>query len=136
MPTRKITAASEMLRYVFFGVLTTAVNFVGFFLVHGCLAVEANTANAISVAIAIIFAFWVNKLYVFKSASMRRAVVSREAAAFLAARAFSMGLELGGFYLLYSIIGMPEYLAKIGISIFVVAVNYLLSKFIIFRRRG
>ena len=135
MPIPRVLFSSELILYIFFGILTTAVTFMVFFLFHGIFGMEPNTANVISIISAIIFAFWVNKLFVFKKLSMRLTIVAREAAAFAAARALSMVMEVGGFYMLYSIAGMPEYPAKIGISILVVAVNYLLSKFIIFKQR-
>jgi len=133
MSIPRLLLSSEMILYIFFGILTTAVNFVSFFLFHGVFGMEANTANAISIISAIVFAFWVNKLFVFRKLSLRLATVAREAAAFAAARALGMGLELGGFFMLYSMAGAPEYPAKIAIGILVIALNYLLSKFVIFK---
>jgi Predicted membrane protein len=123
---------SEIWWYIFFGGLTTAVNFLMFFLLATLLGVEANAANIASVVAAICFAFYVNKVYVFKSRSFARAVVIKEGLAFVSARLISMGVEVGGFFVLYSLFGMNEYLAKFLISFFVVAINYFASKFLIF----
>ena len=118
--------------YIFFGVLTTAVNFLVFFLLATLVGVEANAANIASVAAAIVFAFYVNKKYVFKSLSFAKSVVVREGLTFLSARLLSMGVEVGGFFVLYSFLHLHEYAAKVFIAVFVVAINYFASKFLIF----
>ena len=126
---------AELWWYVFFGGLTTGVNFLVFFILATLLLVEANIANVVSVIAAIIFAFYVNKKYVFKSLSFARPVVMREGLAFVSARLISMGIEVGGFFALYSLLHMHEYAAKCVIAVFVVAINYFASKFLIFARR-
>ena len=126
--------ASEVVRYIFFGILTTGVNFASFFLLFTLFGLEGNLANTIAIAMAIVFAFAVNKIYVFHSKSATLAVLVRELSAFVSARLISMALEVAGFFLLYSLVGMDEYLAKVIIGVFVVALNYFVSKFLIFKK--
>ena len=54
------------IRYLFFGGLTTLVNIVVFGILEGPLGIDYKISNFFSVAIAICFAFVVNKLYVFQ----------------------------------------------------------------------
>ena len=53
------------IRYLFFGGLTTLVNLGMFALLKGPCGIDYKISNFFSVAIAICFAFVVNKLYVF-----------------------------------------------------------------------
>ena len=55
------------IRYLFFGGLTTLVNLGMFALLKGPCGIDYKISNFFSVAIAICFAFVVNKLYVFQS---------------------------------------------------------------------
>ena len=57
----------EVIRYLIFGGLTTAVNIAVFFLCDTTLGMNYLVANAISIVVSIIFAFLTNKKYVFKS---------------------------------------------------------------------
>ena len=57
------------IRYLFFGGLTTLVNLGMFALLKGPCGIDYKISNFFSVAIAICFAFVVNKLYVFQSKS-------------------------------------------------------------------
>ena len=56
---------NSVVRYVFFGGCTTLVNLVSFYILRK-LKVELNTANIISIILAILFAYVVNSKYVFQ----------------------------------------------------------------------
>lgn len=127
---------AEIARYLFFGVLTTGVNLSVFFILATLLHVDANLANIASVAAAIVFAFFVNKKYVFKSTSFAGSVLVREGGVFVSARLISMAVELGGFFVLYSLLDVHEYLSKFFIAFIVVTLNYFASKFLIFSRKA
>ena len=57
----------ELVSYVFWGVMTTIVNYVVYFLLTEGLQVYYLTGNVIAWAISVLFAYFVNKLYVFQS---------------------------------------------------------------------
>ena len=54
-------------RYIIAGGMTTAVNFAVFALFFEIFGMSVTASNIISVAAAVIFAYIVNKLYVFRS---------------------------------------------------------------------
>ncbi len=135
----------EQLLYLFFGVLTTLINYGLFWalsvLWQGRLVLLANLITFLA---ATAFAFVTNKLFVFESRSWRAAGVLREAAAFTAARLFSFALEEAGLYIAAYPLKLGSYtfgpvdgvmLAKIVLSVLAVILNYFFSKFLVFARR-
>ena len=91
----------ETVLYIVFGVATTVVNYVVFYLLYSVLWNQRNslTANAAAFVAAVVFAFVVNKLFVFESKSWSAATLKREIPSFLAARIGSFGIEEAGLFL-------------------------------------
>ena len=82
----------------------------------------------------LLFAYVVNKRYVFKSRRDTLAGLAAEFAAFAGARALSMIVEGGGFFVLVELWGWNDYLAKTFIAVFVLVLNFLFSKLIVFKK--
>jgi len=123
----------ETISYVFFGAVTTAVNYLVY---YGCLALEINylVANVIAWVIAVIVAFITNKLYVFHSRDLSRKTLLHEAVLFAGARVASLLLEEGFLALTVEAMGANKKLMKLVAAVFVVIINYFFSKLIIFRK--
>lgn len=68
----------EVISYLIFGVLTTVVNFVFYWLFTEVFAVYYITSNVIAWVFAVVFAYITNKLFVFESKSWEPAIVSRK----------------------------------------------------------
>ena len=134
-------AHKEEILYLIFGGLTTLISIASFWafsLIFG----DKNylLSNFLSWVLAVIFAFCTNKAFVFGSHKTDRATLLREGLEFLGARIFSLGLEEGGLWLMLDICGMKaisfgDLVAKVIMSVVVILVNYLLSKFIIFKKK-
>lgn len=125
----------ETITYIIFGVLTTAVNYVAYYLLYKFTALDAIIYNTIAWAVSVIFAFITNKLFVFESKSWNIRTVLPEFFPFVGARILSLLLEEAFLMLTVTVIGIHELIAKIIISVVVVIVNYFASKFIIFRNK-
>lgn len=146
---RKILNRETML-YLFFGVMTTVVNYVVFRLVYvGVLGGKGSLfANAIAFAAAVIFAYAVNKLFVFESKSWALPVLAKEVPPFVASRLASFGIEELGLFISESVLGWNEVtvlmlgessvdgvtVAKIALSVIVVILNYVFCKRYVFRK--
>lgn len=140
----------QIIVYVIFGVLTTLVNLISFFVLEYIFGSGGNgyiIYNAIAWAVAVIFAYVTNKLYVFESKSWAPKIVVKESVEFLLARLFSFVVEELGLILMVEILSFGELtfnlkvitltgasLAKILLSVVVIIMNYFFSKFIIFKR--
>ena len=140
----------ETVLYIIFGVATTVVNYVVFHLLYNVLWHQRNslTANAAAFVAAVIFAFVVNKLFVFESRSWNADTLKREIPSFLAARIGSFGIEEAGLFLAEKVLKLGGVIAitvagvaldwitivKIGLAFVVVALNYVFCKLIIFKK--
>ncbi|MBD5136814.1 MAG: YfhO family protein [Lachnospiraceae bacterium] len=122
----------ETISYIIFGILTTAVDFVVYIMCSKLLGINYLVANIISWIAAVIFAFVTNKIFVFKSKSYSISTLINEIPAFFSARFFSLIFSLVFIYMSVVLIGVNDIVAKIISCIFVIVINYILSKFFIF----
>ena len=126
----------EQILYLVFGGLTTLVNIGVYALCTRAFEVEVMAATVIAWGIAVAFAFFTNKFYVFESKEKTAKVWLKESASFVAARVFSMLLELLIMYVFVEMLGFNDMLFKIIANIVVIIVNYILSKFWIFKNKN
>ena len=82
-------------------------------------------------AVAVAFAFYPNKRWVFKS---QGGDTKREILQFLAARVVSLGMDVGLMALLVGACGLNDMLSKLIVQVVVIIANYFASKFWIFKR--
>ena len=127
---------SEQVRYLFFGGLTTLVNLVVFHALVDVCGWDVTLGNVISIVAAIVFAFVTNKRYVFRSRTTTPQETARELLGFVAGRAFTMLLEVGGVYLLHNVWGLAAMPAKLVMQVVVIILNYVISKAFVFRSGG
>lgn len=123
----------EVISYLIFGVLTTLVNWV----VYGAMVkvgIDYRIATAAAWAVSVLFAFIVNKIFVFQSYNMQPAFVVKEMTSFVACRGVSGVMEMVFMIVMVSWLRMDEYISKIIVSVIVVIVNYVFSKLFIFRK--
>jgi putative flippase GtrA len=125
----------QMILYLIFGILTTAINVVACGVCYDVLRWNILAANTFAWVVAVIFAFLTNKVYVFKSKSFAADVVWRELAGFLGARLFSPWVGTLGVWLMVGAAPGNVWISKILINILVIIINYILSKFFIFKNQ-
>ena len=124
----------EILSYVFWGAMTTAVNYVSYLLLTEGLRIHYLAGTVIAWVLSVLFAYFVNKLFVFQSRDWAWRVALRELWQMVASRLFSLGLELAIMWLFVDTLRCPHTLVKLCANVLVVVVNYVLSKFIIFKK--
>lgn len=124
----------ETVSYLIFGILTTVVDFLVYALFCKILGVNYLLSNIISWAAAVLFAYVTNKIFVFKSKDRSSKTLLNEISAFISARLFSLVFSLVFIYLCVILLGMNDLVAKIISCVFVVIINYVLSKFFIFNQ--
>ena len=121
----------ETIFYLICGILTTIIGIAVFWI---CERAELYVAmsNTISTAAAVSFAYFANKIFVFRSDSWAMKTVAREVFSFIAGRFTTYLMETLLLVLLVSVIGLPGTLCKIFTTGLVVVGNYLISKKIVF----
>lgn len=150
----------EICNYIIFGVLTTIVSFGTYYLFRFIfpddesvpsflrwtfkLTAVFNTESAtvlpvfLSWICAVGFAYVTNRIWVFESRAKGWGIVS-ECAKFCGARALTLLVDLLIMFLLVDFTGISgalwELFAKLVSSVFVLILNYILSKLLVFRKR-
>lgn len=125
----------ETFLYLIFGLLTTLVDFVSY-LILTRLSVNYMAANVIAWILAVVFAYITNKIFVFNSKSSEKQLLLNEFTGFISARLFSLAFSLVFIYTAVTLFHVNDVIAKIISSVFVVIINYVLSKFYIFKGNG
>jgi len=149
----------EPVLYIFFGFLTTGINYLvyggGYFLFSKAMQDEnaALVANTFAWVAAVAFAYVTVKLFVFQQKSWAPAVLRRELPGFVGTRVFSFAIEQGLLFLFLKVLkngalaraAQSEWLlqwpaerlstwydlcAKVPIMIIVLVLNYAFSKWI------
>ena len=126
----------DILSYLFFGVLTTAVNFLVYFPLYNWLALSATVSNIIAWIFAVAFAYLTNKPFVFKSHDWSRKTVVPELTKFVGCRIGSGILETVVIWLTVDILFWNGNLMKVLVSVLVVIINYIGSRWLVFNSKN
>lgn len=116
----------SIILYVIFGGLTTVVDYTVSFLLYGCT--DHHVANVIAWAAAVLFAFAVNKIWVFESKVRGFLPVTKELSSFALGRLASLGMQELIFFIAVDYAGVSAVPVKIAASVLVVIANYILGK--------
>ncbi|MDO4523118.1 MAG: GtrA family protein [Eubacteriales bacterium] len=124
---------NQALRYIFFGGCTTMVNLLSYWLLRNLTGMSVTQANFISICLAILFAYVVNKLFVFESKTASVTELVRECAQFIGMRLLTMFIEIFGVVLLSSVWGIQDMIAKLVVQVIILVLNFIFSKMFVFR---
>ena len=124
----------EIINYIIVGGFTTVVSLVTY---YACVftflnpknALELQMANIISWVCAVTFAYFTNKKFVFKDNSKGIASVIK----FFASRVSTLLIDMISMYTLVTLIGIDDKISKIIVQFIVLVLNYVFSKFIVFK---
>lgn len=126
----------EIINYLIFGVLTTVVSFVVYFIFAKVFKIDEVISNVISWFFSVLFAFITNKLYVFESKETGKKTLLKEIVSFYLARLFTgVVCDLGVFALMVKTFKINDVLSKLVTQVIVIVLNYVLSKLIVFRKK-
>lgn len=124
---------NQAIRYIFFGGCSTLVNLGCYYVLRNLVGLDITAANTVAILIAILFAYVVNKLFVFEHRAGSLSALIKEAGSFIGMRLGTMVVEVLGVVLLSSIWGMHDMLAKLLIQVVIMILNYLISRFVVFK---
>ena len=124
----------SFLLYVIFGILTTIVNIIVFFILYNMLHTGHNIAYVVAWFWAVLFAYLTNRVWVFHSTSSTTADIVKEVWQFYLARVLT-GI-IGYFILTFGVdlLHQDANIWNIIQNIFVIFSNFILSKLIIFKK--
>ena len=124
----------DILVYLVFGVLTTAVNYIVYLPCYNLLGLSATVSNMIAWVVAVAFAYLTNKPFVFRSHDWSAKTVIPELTKFVGSRIFSGALETGIIFVTVDCLQWNGNIMKLVTSVLVVILNYVASKLLVFRK--
>ena len=124
----------DILSYLFFGGLTTIVNYLVYLPCLNWLHWSAGVSNVAAWVVAVAFAFLTNKPFVFKSHDWSAKVLWPELTKFVGCRVASGVIETLILILTVDLMHWDGNLMKLITQIMVVILNYIGSKLLVFRK--
>ncbi len=126
----------EIINYLVVGVLTTVVSLAVYYgLVLTILnprdPLQLQIANVVSWICAVTFAYFTNRKFVFESQNEN---ILKEAAAFFAARIGTLVMDMTLMFLMVSVMGWNDKIAKLINQVLITIANYVLSKVFVFKK--
>lgn len=137
-------AKREAWDYLIFGALATVVNWAVYLAFAYCflkpIVIMPETtrelvANLIAWVVAVLFAYWTNRNFVFRSQIKDFVGIMKEFTSFIGARIFSFVVEQVLFYMMVDRLLINDLISKLVISVVVIILNYIFSKMWIFGKK-
>lgn len=155
------TKYEEIIKYLFWGVMTTVVNFATFYLLIMCVgsaegswnalfndfgklgdiiakiekSFGGNVCNVTAVIVSILFAYVTNRHFVFKDKAHGRSAVLKEMSSFFACRVFTMLVDFLIYFCGCTLLGLAAFIVKMFSQVVITILNYVFSKLIVFRKK-
>lgn len=124
----------EIINYIIAGGLTT---FISLFTYYICVIIFLNpddplklqTANIISWVCSVTFAYFINRIFVFKSKNKNK---FNEAIKFYLSRISTLFIDMFSMFILVSVLSFNDKISKILVQFIILVLNYIFSKFMVF----
>lgn len=124
----------EVISYLFFGGLTTLVNYIVYLPCYNLLHMSGALSNAVAWVAAVAFAYLTNKPFVFKSHDWSVKTVIPELTKFVGCRIGSGLTETAIIFVTVDCLLWNGNVIKLITSVLVVVLNYIASKLLVFRK--
>ena len=125
----------EIWNYLIVGGLTTLVSLIVYYIcvltiLNPNNAIELQIANIISWIVAVVFAYYANRVYVFKSKEKN---IKKEASSFIGSRIITLLLDMLTMFIIVTLLHLNDKIGKIISQIIVIVGNYIISKLFVFK---
>lgn len=122
----------QLIRYVFWGVIATGVNFIIYISCRKLFAISVVTSNIIAWVLSVAFAYFTNERWVFAN-SDNEGHRLQQLFEFYAGRLFSLAVEEVILIVFINILGANDGIVKLLAQILVIIINWVISKFWVFK---
>lgn len=133
------TKYEEVIKYLFFGVLTTLVNFITYYLLVFIFKTEEGalgiTFNVTATVISILFAYVTNRKFVFNSKATGKKAIMKEMFSFFSCRIVSLVIDAIIYLVGCTILKFPSFIVKMISQVVIIVLNYVFSKLIVFKKK-
>lgn len=127
----------EVIMYLIFGVLTTLVSLLSYFILTSTILdssvnLEMQIANIISWILSVTFAYFTNRSLVFNSKNKNKL---KEAVSFYGSRVVTLVMEIVIMFIGVTLLHFNDKLVKILAQVIVIVSNYIISKLVVFKKK-
>lgn len=119
----------EVIRYIIAGILTTLISILSYNICRN-ININYETSTVLSWIIAVLFAYFINSLFVFQNKKNNL----QEFFKFVFCRLLSLAIEFVCMILMVEILKINDRMAKIVVQGIVFILNYVFSKLIVFKK--
>lgn len=127
----------EIINYLIVGGLTTIVSLGSYYL---CIYTfldpdvwyQLQAANIISWICAVTFAYFANRIFVFKSKNQKK---FKEAVSFYSSRVATLLMDMGIMFVFVTLLHLNDKIMKLVVQVVVTIANYILSKLFVFKKK-
>ena len=124
----------QLLLYLFFGICTTAINTICYWLLYDALTLSNIVSTILAWLAAVLFAFVTNKVFVFESKRTNTTDRIYEVISFFGCRLLTGILDVAIMAFAVDMLQWNGLLWKLISNIIVTIINYIASKYLIFRK--
>lgn len=125
---------SEIIKYLIFGFLTTAVSLIIYYLLTFTIlspnkVFDLQLANIISWIVSVTFAYVTNRKYVFESENDN---IIKEGFKFFSSRVVTLLMDMLIMFVSVTVLGLNDKIFKLISQVIVIISNYIFSKLFVF----
>ena len=132
----KKVCTKEVILYVVFGVLTTVVSLVTYYICVGTFlnaenGIQLQIANIIAWIVSVAFAYITNRKFVFESTNKNKL---GEATKFVTSRIATLLMDMLIMFLGVTLLKLNDGIIKLVSQVIVIVANYVFSKIFVFKK--
>lgn len=127
----------EIINYVVVGACTTFISLLSYYIcvftfLDPTNSIQLQIANIISWICAVTFAYFSNRIFVFKSKEKKKI---KESIKFFTSRIVTLLIDMLFMFLLVSVMSFNDKISKILVQFIVLILNYVFSKLFVFNNK-
>ena len=125
----------DIIPYGIFGVLTTLVNVVVYWIAAHPLRLGTMPSTVLAWILAVLFAYVTNRKWVFHSTAATAVEIRKEILSFFICRLATGVLDWVCMFIFVDLLGFYDVAIKVLANILVIILNYVASRLVIFKRK-
>ena len=125
----------DIILYAVFGVLTTVVNIVVYWIAAHPLALPVMVSTVIAWIAAVLFAYVTNRKWVFHSQAEGTKEIVHEIVSFFACRLATGVVDWACMFIFVDLLHFNDVIIKAAANVLVIILNYVASKMVIFKNK-
>lgn len=136
MDLKNLNGKNNVIPYLFFGVCTTLVNVATYWVAAHLLQLSVMPSTIIAWILAVLFAYFTNRKWVFHSQSASYQAVLHELFLFFACRLATGVVDWACMFVFVDLLAWNDVIIKFAANVLVIILNYFASRLIVFKKEA